>query len=339
MRWSNVLIQQSDFLVAIGTRLGLQQTGFATDQFAAGATITQVDIDTAELGKPRPRVDYPVHAEAGDFLHRLLAEIETRSGSVEPLWPSWREFCKEVRDALPVVESTNTGSMIDPFDFVFRLGRDTLTEHDLIVPCSSGNTFNVVMQTFPVKRGQRMVTDKGSASMGYGLAGAIGAALTSPRRRVIHFEGDGGFAQNLQELGTVAAQDLNIKSFIFANDGYASIRQMQRHYFNGDYLGCDRATGVGFPSWTTLGAAFGISTHEIDPRHPFSEEFLRLLSEPGPSLFIVPIDPEQTHWPKITSAVGADGRFTSNPLHKMSPALDEGLRMRVLRHLDGSPSP
>lgn len=333
MRWSNILIQQADVLVALGTRLGLQQTGFATDRFAAGAHITQVDIDAAELDKDRPGVEVGLQGDAGDFLTRLLDKLEERIPPGVQLWPEWRRFCHDVQKRLPVVES-NTGNLVDPFAFVRDLGQDLLTGDDLIVPCSSGNTFNVVMQTLPVKRGQRVLTDKGAASMGYGLAGAIGAALAGRGRRVIHLEGDGGFAQNLQELGTVAVQGLNIKTFLFANDGYASIRQMQRNYFNGDYLGCDRSTGIGLPDWPALAAAFGIPAHTIDPADPLSDEVRRLLREPGPVLFIVPVDPEQTHWPKITSEVAADGQFTSNPLHRMTPYLPDDVAQEVLAHLD-----
>lgn len=333
MRWSNALLQQSDYLVALGTRLGIQQTGFAVDEFAAGAVVSQVDIDPAELAKDRPRVDFPIRADAGDFLRRVLNELSIMVPEGDRTWGEWLDFCRVVEDELPVVESSNTGSLIDPFDFVLSLSRDWLTSRDLIVPCSSGNTFNVVMQTLLVKRGQRVVTDKGSASMGYGLSGAIGAALTEPSRRVIHFEGDGGFAQNMQELGTVTVQNLNIKTFLFANDGYASIRQMQRNYFNGEYLGCDRATGVGLPDWAALAHAYGIPSLTISADNPFSDGFPELLASDGPALFVIPVDPDQTHWPKITSSVGKDGRFSSNPLHRMSPDLPADVESRVLPYL------
>ncbi len=62
-----------------------------------------------------------------------------------------------------------------------------------------------MMQAFAQKQGQRMITNRGLASTGYGLSGALKAALAAPDRRVILVEGDGGFAQNLQELGAVAA--------------------------------------------------------------------------------------------------------------------------------------
>ena len=69
-------------------------------------------------------------------------------------------------------------------------------------------------------------------------------------------EGDGSFSQNVQELGTVALQNLNIKIFLLANDGYASIRTTQRNYFGGAYVGCDAASGLGLPDWAALVGSF-----------------------------------------------------------------------------------
>jgi acetolactate synthase-1/2/3 large subunit len=89
------------------------------------------------------------------------------------------------------------------------------------------------MQAMQLRADQKVLTNKSLASMGYGLSGAIGAALANPRRQVILSEGDGGFAQNLQELGTLAATRANVKVFLLNNDGYASIRLTQRNYFGG----------------------------------------------------------------------------------------------------------
>jgi acetolactate synthase I/II/III large subunit len=208
------------------------------------------------------------------------------------------------------------------------------TRHDdVIVPCSSGGAFTVTMQAFLQKEGQTIITDKGLASMGYGMSGAIGAALAYPGRRVMLLEGDGGFAQNLQDLGTMAVNRLPVKTFLFANEGYASIRMTQRNYFGGQYLGCDTATGLGFPDWLALFEAFGI------PAVPLAEEWQedpavnKLLDSPGPAAFIVPIDPEQTYFPKITSRITTQGSMESQPLHAMAPDLPEDLAKEVFVYL------
>ncbi len=326
-RSANVLIQQSDAVLAFGTRLGLQQTGFNWQEFAPLATVVQVDVDRAELAKGHPRVDVPWCADADDALAMVLeADL--------PGWGTWLHECHEVRRILPAVESVNSTAdgYVDPYRFVEALS-GVCTENDVIVPCSSGGAFTVTLQTFEQKTGQTMISDHGLASMGYGLSGAIGAAVAAPGRRTVLLEGDGGFMQNSQELATVAVNELPIKIFIFSNEGYASIRMTQRGYFDGAYLGCDTSTGLGFPDWSLLLSAYGISLLELGVEGVNTAGFRELFDAAGPACFIVPIDPEQTYFPKITSRVTASGGMESNPLHRMTPDLPDDIARRVFTHL------
>ena len=169
--------------------------------------------------------------------------------------------------------------------------------------------------------------------MGYGLAGAIGVSTANPSRRVFHVEGDGGFAQNMQELGTVSIRKLNIKSFIFANQGYASIRMTQRNYFDGAWIGCDSSTGVGLPDWEKLFASFEIRCRTIGPEELQSLSTDEWLQDDEPAGFVLRIDPEQTYYPKISSRITQNGSMESNPLHSMTPELDLELMRRVAPHL------
>lgn len=335
MRWSNVLLQQADLVIALGARLSLQQTGFRWQEFAPLAQVVHVDIDPSELCKGHPAVDLAVEADAEDFLRQVLEVLDSsglRSGCAER-WKEWLEFGREVRAALPLDDPENvTGDgFLSPYQFADMLS-DLLGPSDVLVPCSSGGASTVLMQAFRQREGQVVLNNKALASMGYGLAGAIGAALALPGRRVVHVEGDGGFSQNLQELGTVAAQQLNIKTFLFANDGYASIRMTQKSYFGGTYVGCDRTTGVGLPDWPHVFAAYGIPFHVLDPQDPFAA-VAPLLEAEGPAAFAVPVDPEQTYFPKITSRLTASGGMQSNPLHRMTPDLPENVVRRVLPYL------
>ena len=124
-----------------------------------------------------------------------------------------------------------------------------------------------------------------------------------------------------------------MKIFIFANEGYASIRSTQRNYFDGAYLGCDTRTGLGFPDWLVLFAAFGIPGIELSEGWTEAGDFQSLWGADGPAAFVVPIDPEQTYFPKISSRVRADGGMESNPLHMMSPALKPEVAERLGRYL------
>jgi len=325
-RSANVLLQQADVVFALGTRLGLQQTGFNWQAFAPLATVVQVDIDPTELAKGHPRLDVPWLGDADSALSAVLeADL--------PGWPEWLAECREVRALLPAVEENITSpGYVDPYDFVVSLS-EACRADDIVVPCSSGGAFTVPMQAFEQKLGQTVITNHGLASMGYGLSAAIGAALAGHGARTILIEGDGGFTQNSQELATVAVNDLPIKIVLFSNEGYASIRMTQRSYFDGAYLGCDVRTGLGFPDWGLLARAYGIPFLELGSEGLATPGFVELFAADCPALFVVPIDPEQTYYPKITSRVTETGSMESNPLHLMTPDLPDDVAERVMRRL------
>jgi acetolactate synthase-1/2/3 large subunit len=329
-RYANLVMQQSDLLIALGTRLGLQQTGFNWQEFVPNGEVVHVEIDGAELEKLHPNAKFKVKGNANDFIEELLPQINRLSS---PDWREWIEFANEVKRALPLSESVNhtRAGFINSYDFYIQLSA-IVQKGDAVVPSSSGASETVAMQALLQPSNVTVITTKGLASMGYGLGGAIGLAFSGPNR-VIHIEGDGGFAQNLQELGTVRANDLNVKTFILSNNGYASIRMTQKSYFEGHYVGCDPSTGLGLPDWKKLFDAFSIPVTQLNPDNPFSEDVLASLKNPGPQAYLVPIDPEQTYYPKITSSVNADGTMVSNPLHRMTPDLPVELDKKVLRYI------
>lgn len=326
-RSSNILIQQSDLVIALGTRLGLQQTGFNWPEFAPKAKIVQVDIDPAELEKGHPFVYLGICTDA----NRVLSDMQSLPSQS---WTEWLKFAIDVRSSLPLSEHSNSVDppFVNSYDFVLELSKN-VTDSDLIIPCSSGGAFTVMMQAFMQKADQTIITNKGLASMGYGLAGAVGAGLAQPHARVVLVEGDGGFSQNLQELATVSRNHLNLKMFIFANNGYASIRMTQTNYFGGQYLGCDTESGLGFPNWQKLAETYQIQFVELSDKLWRSFEFEKAWSSPDPLLVMVPIDPAQTYFPKISSRVTASGSMESAPLHLMTPDLDEGLSTKVFKYL------
>jgi acetolactate synthase-1/2/3 large subunit len=326
-RSSNIIIQQSDLIIAVGTRLGMQQTGFNWQEFGRDADIVQVEIDEGELAKGHPNVDHGYAVDANDFLARFVAADLPRK-------EDWLAHAQEIRAAIPRVEDVNkTGEgYISPYDFLVRLEQLTRAD-DLIIPCSSGSAFTLSMQLYKQKHGQRLLTNKSLASMGYGLSGAIGASVARPDKRTFLIEGDGGFTQNLQELGTVMVNRCNLKIFIFHDQGHASIRMTQRSYFNGNYLGCDRQTGLGLPEWTRLFAAWDVPVMELPLDFDTDDEFLARLESEGPQAFIVPIDPEQTYFPKISSRITESGSMESNPIDRMTPDLPDGW-FEALRNME-----
>ncbi len=327
-RAANIVMQQADLLIALGTRLGLQQTGFNWQQFIPVGKVVQVECDRAELEKGHPRVDLPLCGDANLVL-RHIATLQDL-----PSYTAWLDFARNVRSAISPNDPQNrTGpGFVSPYEFVLTLSA-LCTPTDVVIPCSSGSANTVMQQTFQVKHGQVVFNSKSLASMGYGLSGSIGAAFAAKGRRTILVEGDGGFTQNLQELGTVAVNRLNLKIFLFDDDGYASIRMTQRNYFGGRYVGCDTGTGLGIPIWSRLFDAYGISMQELRPGFETSSSFLDAFNSPEPAAFLVKIDPEQTYFPKISSRVTASGSMESNPLHLMTPDLSPEVGNQVFRFI------
>ena len=326
-RSANILMQQADLLIALGTRLGLQQTGFNWQEFIPVGKVVQVECDERELRKGHPRVDLPICGDANAVLQALA---RTTAGD----YAEWRTFCSEVRRLLPLDDPKNetTEGYVSPYQLNATLSA-MCTGDDVIIPCSSGSANTVAMQAWKVKRGQRGFNSKSLASMGYGLSGSIGAAMANPGKRTILMEGDGGFTQNLQELGTVTANKLNLKIFLFDDNGYASIRMTQRNYFGGRYVGCDTQTGLGIPKWEQLFPAYSVPVMRIGPGYETDPAFLDAFNGEGAHAFLVHIDPVQTYFPKITSHVTASGSMQSNPLHRMTPDLDAETAAKVFRYI------
>jgi acetolactate synthase I/II/III large subunit len=326
-RSANLIIQQSDLLIAVGTRLGMQQTGFNWQAFVPNGEIVQVDIDQSELDKIHPKTAMALLGDANSFLSNLLDKNLNEHSD-------WLMYTHQIRASIPLVEPINKTreGYISPYLFAEKLS-DICANDDVVIPCSSGGAFTIMMQTFQQKSEQIIITNKGLASMGYGLSGAIGAAVAHPDKRVILVEGDGGFSQNIQEIGTAAINKLNLKIFIFDDSGYASIRATQKNYFGGRYVGCDRNTGLGLPDWEKLFMAWGVPAMRINNEYEADEQFHTMFESAGTTAFIVSIDPEQTYFPKITSRITANGSMESNPLHLMTPELTEEQFLTLAKYL------
>ncbi len=330
MRWANIFQQQADLLIVIGSSLGFQQSGFNVGEFLPTGTLVHVDIDKSELEKINPGERMKIQAESGVFADALPKMLSENLQDIS----EWLMLLAEIKITLPILEDVQTSQSpyVSPHQVINRVSR-LITAKNPAVICSSGGTFTAGMQCFENQTNQILLANKGLASMGYGMAGAIGVAFQNAGANTMLFEGDGGFAQNLQDLGTISANKLPIKMFITNNRGYASIRTTQKNYFNGNYLGCDIETGLGFPDWRLIAASFGIRHHLVDAESILSIEFENLLQGPEPILFEVNSDPEQIYFPKVSSVINSDGSMVSTAIHDMLPKLSPEVGTKVFKFL------
>jgi acetolactate synthase-1/2/3 large subunit len=191
---------------------------------------------------------------------------------------------------------------------------------DDIFVCGNGTAAVVTFQALGVKRGQRVITNSGSASMGHDLPASIGAAIAGGSRRVICLAGDGSLQMNVQELQTLAQERLPVKLFVLDNDGYSSIRQTQMSFF-GRLVGEGPASGVTFPDFVKVATAYGLPASHLTLDN-LETELAAVLRAPGPVVCQVHLDAEQSFEPKLSSRVGPDGRMVSPRLEDMAPFLE-----------------
>jgi acetolactate synthase-1/2/3 large subunit len=211
---------------------------------------------------------------------------------------------------------------VNPYCFVEKLGRH-LAE-DAIVVTGNATACIAPFQALPLRRGQRLFSNSGSASMGYDLPAAIGACLGAEGRAVVCLAGDGSIQMNLQELQTIVHNRLPIKVFVLNNNGYHSIRQTQRSFFGPVLAGCDPDSGVSFPDMEKIAAAYGIPFERCGRHETLDACIGKTLSGTGPAMCEVVLTPEQPFAPKTASRRLPDGVMVSRPLEDLFPLLPRG---------------
>jgi acetolactate synthase-1/2/3 large subunit len=330
-RAGNFCVQNADLLIVLGCRLAIRQVSYNWQSFARHAFKVQVDVDRAELEKPAlVRPDLGIHADLKDFLRALLAELP-QTGA--PRHSQWLQWCKARVAKYPVVlpRHRDPSRPINPYHFIEELFR--LLRADDVVVCGNATASVVTFQAARIKRGQRVYANAGSASMGYDLPAAVGAAFARPGGRIICLAGEGSLMLNLQELQTVAHHKLPVKIIVLNNDGYLSQRSTQKSFFD-RLVGEGPASGISFPDMVKIGRAFDLPSVRLE-NPVFQPALEQFLAAPGPGLANVILDRDQMFEPKLSSRRLADGRMVSAKLEDMSPFLDrEELKTNLLHKED-----
>jgi acetolactate synthase-1/2/3 large subunit len=317
-RAGNFTVQNADLVLVLGSRLNVRQVSYNWRSFAPRAFKIQIDIDAAELDKPLARPDLGIHSDLKFFLEELAAECDREQ--YQPKHDDWLKWCRERVERYPVVQEhqRTSSAPMNPYHFVEKLS-GLLSEDDVVI-CGDATACIVPFQVMKIRKGQRLISNSGSASMGYDLPAAIGAAVARNGGRVICLAGDGSLQLNIQELQTVKHHQLPVKIFVLNNGGYLSIRTTQANFF-GRLTGSSPESGVSFPDYVKVGCAYGIPSVRIE-RAAEMNRAQQALDQPGPALIEVMLDPKQEFEPRLKSKQLPDGTIVTPPLEDMYPFLD-----------------
>jgi acetolactate synthase-1/2/3 large subunit len=327
-RAGNFTVQNADLVLVLGSRLNIRQVSYNWASFAPRAFKIQVDIDPAEFDKPLVRPDLGIQADLKVFLAELVA-ICDREG-YKPKHDAWLNWCRERVARYPVVQDRQrtSGAPMNSYHFIELLS-ELLSDDDVVI-CGDATACIVPFQVMKIRKGQRLISNSGSASMGYDLPAAIGAAVARNGGRVVCLAGDGSIQLNIQELQTLKHHQLPVKIFVLNNGGYLSIRQTQSNFF-GRLTGSNADSGVSFPDYLKVGCAYGIPSTRIE-RIVEMSRVQQALDQPGPALIEVMLDPKQEFEPRLKSKQLADGTIATPALEDMYPFLDpEELAQNIIK--------
>ncbi len=238
-RIANDLIAQSDCLLVVGCKLG----EIATKRYsipAVGANVIHLDSVAEEMGRTY-QAGLRLWGDAREGLNDILAAMDNpadqKAGRAEYLaeipvkMENWRidvsarlyseetpihmaRLITEINTALP-----DDGYLIADGGFAAHWG---------------GLLFNTK------KAMRNFVPDRGFASIGYGLPGAMGAQLAAPDAIVAGLTGDGGFNMVLGELETARRMNLGVTVIVVNNAASGYVKALQHlMYGAGNYQSSD----------------------------------------------------------------------------------------------------
>ena len=318
-RSANIILQQADLVITIGTRLCLLQTGFNYEGFLKNATHVMVDIDPLELDKKNVHPDFKICADAKDFVERLLSRADGIKGTNRD--SRWLADCRELTERYPaqIPEQMPHLGYVSNYHLLDEISKQMDCE-DIYQFTSSGTTTDIAMKMIRLKKGQRTFSTKALAAMGYDVPSCIGSCIASGGKRVICLTGDGSIAMNMQELEVIKRRKLPIKIFVSDNHGYAMIYGSEKGNF-GRLAGCNAESGLTLPDMYQVASAFGIHTMHIKNENHLSEQVAEVLDYDGPVVCTVNSDITQPVLPKQANYMKEDGQMASRPLDDMAPLL------------------
>jgi acetolactate synthase-1/2/3 large subunit len=322
-RAANLLLQQSDLLIVLGSRLAIPQTGYNKSDFARNATKWVIEIDDTECDKFLDLDWNVLNADVGVFLSELLnladwqnTELQDFSSWWEVIEATWRSLPR-LKQVGPIDEPSSgyvhSASVIDVLN--------SALDSDAIISTDVGAALLTGHNMFEKKGTQRFFTSQGLGEMGFGLPAAIGAYFAKPIKQNVCLNTDGAMMFNLQELQVVKEYKIPLKLFVFNNSGYTMIKISQDNLFDSRIAGSSTDTGISFPNFSHVAMTFGMEHILINSNTDLLQNIQKGLESDNAVLIEVVMNPEQKYLPRLATKKLTDGTLVSPPLEDLDPKI------------------
>ena len=301
-KYSNVAINESDLVLALGVRFDDRVTGKVAD-FIGHGRIIHIDVDRRELNKNKP-VTLPICADLRTALPQLLEAAQPGDSA------DWADYCRQMKQRYPIAlpdDSDESGRDIRPQHVVATLSR--LTGGEAIVTTGVGQHQMWAMQYYQARRPRSFISSGGFGTMGFGLPAAIGAKVACPDRLVIDLDGDGSLNMTVHELSTCHRYSLGVKVIVINNQFLGMPRQWQDIIYKGhraeSSLRDPHAIARGqaddiYPDFLSIAAGYRVAARRVREKAELETALRWLLAEPDePAVLDVIVRPEENVYPMI----------------------------------------
>tara|TARA_Y100000768_G_C23987177_1_gene689650 strand:- start:3364 stop:5061 length:1698 start_codon:yes stop_codon:yes gene_type:complete len=279
---ANFAAYTCDFLLVLGSRLDLRQTGTEIKKFCPEAYKVMVDIDKIELKFPRVKVNIKVNQSVNSFLINFL-KIKNKKKKLTRNNNDWLNYLIEKKD-LNLEDEFKTKKFVNPKKFIKKVSKKFKNKpHSVVTGVGIHQQWTARHYSF--NKNIFFLTSGGHGTMGFDIPSSIGASIKT-KKPVLCFVGDGSIMMNIQELKTISEKKLNIKIFLFNNERLGIVSQFQKITFGNDPTTKMFKT----PNFKTLSKSFDlkftkiVNDKEVDKKIKNINKFL------GPELIEVKID-------------------------------------------------
>ncbi|MFV0663827.1 acetolactate synthase large subunit [Denitromonas sp.] len=284
-RYTNYVLEEADLLICVGARFDDRAIGKAAE-FCPKAKIIHVDIDPAELHKIKT-AHVGITGDVTQVIEALLPLVQVK------LRKRWLSHVAGLKDrfplAMPDVENPRSH-----YGLVHAVAN--ALDDEAVIATDVGQHQMWVAQAYPFRRPRQWLTSGGLGTMGFGLPTAIGAALAAPERTVVCFTGDGSLKMNIQEMATLAEEDLNVKIVLMNNNSLGLVYQQQTLFYGKRPVASKYKRAVDF---LKIAEGFGLEAVNLDTADNPAATLAEALQRPGPCLIHCSIDREEFVYPMV----------------------------------------
>ncbi len=313
-RAGNIAIQNSDFVLAIGTKLCSQLTG-VRENFAREANIVVVDIDAKEHSKEGVAIDKFLLCDAKVFLDELeSSDLKCHSSEWGDKCVHWKKIF-DIKNEEFVKELVATNE-IDLYSLMSEV--NAFLPDDATIITDAGLEELIVPSSLQFKKGQRCLFPAAQGAMGYAIPAIIGA-FEAGRKNIVCIVGDGSIMMNIQELEIISWLKIPVKILIINNNMYAVIRKRQRDLFRQRTIGNDPNDGVPEPNFENIAKCFGFSYRKINDRKELLVNLPSMFDDNAEIIEIVST-PDQKYFHE-SYVINEKRKLVHRPIEDMSPFL------------------